>query len=84
MFTELFLINLYVVITTLVGLMIEIPIPTEMIDSIDAFFTVVAQSSLIFPIGTLINCLTIIFAVYALQFFFSFTNYIFRKIPTLS
>jgi len=67
-----------------VSLFPVVALPSGFGTALSTFFAALGALAWFLPLGAITDCLTVIFTIYAIEFIFSFSSWLFRKVPTVS
>jgi len=84
MLLELFFVPILSLIDFVLGLLPTMSLPTDMVAYVQSAFLLVSSLGAVIPLDTFRNVILTVIAFYGIQFIVSFSNWAFRKIPTIS
>lgn len=84
MLIEFFIVMVLSFVSFVIGLFPTLALPSDMVTYIHSAYALVASLGAVIPLSTVTNILTVVISFYGIQFLFSFGNWVFRKIPTIS
>lgn len=84
MLIELFLVPIFALVDFILGVLPTMALPPDMVSYLNTAFLLVSSLGAVVPLDTFRNVILVIVTVYGLQFLVSLSNWVFRKVPTIS
>jgi hypothetical protein len=80
----LLIVPFFAIANWVVSLLPTVAAPPGMVTAISSTYGIIRSLGLFIPLDVFFSVISIVFSVYALQFFVSAANWVIRKIPTIS